>query len=205
MNRTLLLPLLVLACANPQQQPRLAEVEQLRADIARPDRYPIRQGLQIDGDRVKQALLSFASAQRGLLDARFAAELRALPTTSAPASPEYGTVLEIRGDDLESQSMVESMTAEYVLDPNPERLAQRAMFMLLPIYMSRVGMTMANVSSWLGFFHVARPQVSSCGGDATHAVICIDYGGLDVLLVRLAVRGPAWVPELMSWQQRGRK
>src|SRR5262249_38811325 len=98
-----------------------------------------------------------------------------------------------------------SMGYEYVLDPSPEHLAMRSLFMLLPATSARaLGLTVSTVASWMGFLRIAKPSASACLREPARAAICIDYGGLDVFVVTLVAKGGRWVPEAIAWRQLGR-
>jgi hypothetical protein len=194
---------LAAGCGKAPSPPPTAEVEQLRAELAQPARFPVRNGLAIDLAPIQRAVGKLTVVDRAELATRFAADLRELPRTSPPAAPEYGPVADLRAVDLES--IGETMAQEYLLDPNPERLALRGVFMVLPLQMARsLGLPTRTVAAWLGFLRMARPLASHCGHDGTQVAICLDYGGLDVFVVTLAARGATWVPQEISWQQRGR-
>jgi len=199
------LPVLVLAlgCGKGFPETRSREVEQFRADLASPARFPIRHGLAIDVAAIQRALDHVAGAARAGLAARFADELRALPKRPSPAAPEFGPVVNLWAKDLAPIS--ETMANEYVLDPNPERLALRSVLMVLPTQIApSLGLADGRAAAWQGFLRMARPVACDCGHDDTEATICLDYGGLDVFVVTLATRGATWVPRAISWQERGR-
>jgi hypothetical protein len=78
--------------------------------------------------------------------------------------------------------------------------------MALPTQMARMlGATVSTIAGWMEFLRVAKPVASVCGRDDEHATVCLDYGSLDVFVVTLGTRGPTWVPQSITWLQRGRK
>jgi hypothetical protein len=151
---------------------------------------------------VKKSIDDFAATHHKLLEDQFEASLDALPDQAPPAAPEYGMVTELAGADFEGFADV--LRYEYVLDPNAERLALRTMSMTIPITATRsLGLNMSTTGTWLSLLHSAKPSALLCGRERTKVTVCLDYGGLDVFIVRFAPHGSSWAPEGIAWQQRG--
>lgn len=198
----ILVPIIALGCKPPGEPPS-REVELFRGELRLPERFPIRHGLDIDIVPVQQALDRLALIARADLGGRFAAELGALQRRRAPAAPEYGAVVDL--GEAEMAPFAETMANEYVLDPNPERLALRAVLATLPTQMARsLGLSTGQAAAWAAFLRLAKPAAFDCSAETGQPAVRLDYGGVDVFVVTFATRGAAWIPRTVSWQQRGR-
>lgn len=204
-RRALASLLLLSACQRDPSPPApLPEIEKLRTEFAQPQRYAVRHGLGVEVAPLKQALDQLAVAQRAAYSARFLTQLRALPAAQPPVAPAYGIVLRLEQDQL--APIVEAARYQFLTDPRVERVAMGGLFTVLPVELSRtLAMQTKDVAAWVTFLQLARPVISRCAPvEAEHATVCLDYGGLDIFVIKLGIENDAWVPRSVVWHQLGR-
>lgn len=203
-RRACLLAVLVACARSPGQsleRPELPEIAAFRAALADPAQHPLRKGLELDEARLKESVARFRDEHRELLARTFADSLAALPAGSVPADG-YGVVAETAAET--AAGLAESTGFVYALNPDATHLSRMAISMFAPVLAREADMSLASIGSWLGFFASAAPAVRRCEAAADRAVVCVDYGGLDVFVVSLASQGSAWAVRSVSWRQRGR-
>jgi hypothetical protein len=200
--RLVCIAMTLVACARPTAPPaELPEVAAFRAALADNGRHPLRKGLQLDQQAFAVAVARFRDEHRELLASRFRATLDALPAGTMPGA-DYGVVAETPPAD--AGSFAESTSFIYALDPDARHVARTAISMFIPVLARDAGMSVADIGTWIGFFASAAPALRRCESSAERVAVCLDYGGLDVLVVTLVPRGSGWGASSVSWRQRGR-
>src|SRR5262249_14330140 len=173
-SRVLIPLLILLACARERRA-----VEVFRGELAL---LPVRHGLAIDVPAIQRELDRLADTGRNDLATRFTDGLRLLPKRSVPAAPEVGPIVNLRAHGL--APIGDIMADEYLIDPDPGRLALERALLVLPTQISAsIGLAARHAAAWESFLRMARPVACDCGHDDREATICLDYGGLDVFVV----------------------
>ncbi|MEZ4449056.1 MAG: hypothetical protein R3B09_06190 [Nannocystaceae bacterium] len=196
MVRPLLAFVLLLGCApaggHADDDPLLA----WRRRLADPAAYAIRDGLRIRDDALMAAIAEAREEHRDRLAQRWDADLRGLPTATAPAEPEYRLVATLQG----LPGIHEAEAASQLADRGLRGTLRRSLAMVLPITMStELGMPTADVGRWLAFFSLAEPEYTRCGGDDS---LCVSYGGLDVFVFTMTRFDGVTVVQSIQWMQR---
>jgi hypothetical protein len=189
------------AYAEPDPDGKIAEVEAFRQELADPARYTVRRGRSLSTGPLKQALDRFAVGHQRLLADHFTASFAALPP-GTPPSAGYTDFVDVRARD--QPELAEVARYQYTIDPVPGHLALRTMAVVLPVTMARtLRLSSAEVSEWISFLFMAKPDIRACGAGPTMRTVCVDYGGLDVFIVTFVPRDPVWVLDRLIWRHRG--
>lgn len=185
-------------------------IESFRRDLADPAKYDVRSGGQLQRDALQAAITEFAAANRALLDERFDASVEALEEGAPPSAPELALRLEVEDPRaLEAAAVIAWLVQ--TLNPDVQSVARRTITTLLPSAAREQGFTTSELAMWLTFFATAEPTWRRCGGTGDVLVVCADYGGLDIFVVRLehtlepvpefpGARS-AWAPRALQWWQ----
>jgi hypothetical protein len=177
-----------------------APLTQFQRDLADPAKYPIRKGMEIDEGAFRTAIAQAKDKHTGEVQRRFDASIAALPSGNVPSTSTHDERASLElPDDPDGR---EFGTMFWAIDADVERLVRRTASMYLSIAMTQAGFSMEKVSVWLAFFHTASPVTTRCEQSADSLAVCLDYGGMDVLVVDLVPHGHAWVCRRLRWMQQ---
>jgi hypothetical protein len=177
-----------------------AMLDEARRELADPERSPVRSGMAIDEEALRQALLRLRAEHGTQLAVAYEASIAALPEGQLPA-PERFT--EVATFEVPSDPAARDAEAlNWVLDQDVRATAQRVFGTYLTLMMHHhLGMATPQIGVWMAFLHAAKPQIERCGGAASSSfMLCVDYG-VDVFVLEMARHEPAWVPTRLRWMQ----
>jgi hypothetical protein len=195
----LLVPLLLAPPAWPKSVQE--EIDAFRSSLADPARFPLRHGLQLDIDALRQAIDRFALAHADALDAVFQKALADLPVRQPPTAPAY-TERATASPELVATAAAVGHFA-YTFRPEPESVTKSSVGTVLPVLMSTsLGMPTSEISGWIGFFQAAKPSLGLCGRTEQRVSLCMDYGGQDVFVLDLERDQGVWAPAGLAWWQK---
>ncbi len=172
-----------------------------RRQLADSTIYPVRDGLRIDVDKLRSALLEGRRAHRDEVRAAVQASVTALADGEPPSERDYRVLATFEHEVELVVREVEGTQA--ALAANVVDSAQRFAMQYLVLAMSEdQGMDTATVGQWMLFFNVAEPAVRRCGSTETTMTVCLDYGSLDILVVDMIADDGLWLPRRLQWLQR---
>jgi hypothetical protein len=195
--------LLAWQCAGRGSQADLSPLEKFRAGLADPARYDLRSGMDIDNEAFRNAIEDFGRENKGTLRKIFEESIEKLPAGKPPEPSEYGKVVTLDVDESQ-QGTLEALKLQWVLFPDIEKLVLGGINYLFPgAAMEQKFMTPPQIGVWLLFLHAAEPQQRLCGREEDQIIVCADYGGQDIFVVKLQPLEYAWVLDSVTWWQRG--
>lgn len=178
-------------------------IERFREDLADPARFPVRDGLMIDTELLKDAIRGFADEHRALLRERLAASEAALVPGAQPAEPAYERLG--AASDAAVVDFGPMVALLEVLDPDIPGVVRRTLSVAVPsILIEELSAPPDVIGLWLGYLSTARPTWRACGRTERRLTVCADYGGLDVFVVELVRSESLWTPAAVAWWQRRR-
>lgn len=177
-----------------------AMLDEARRGLADPERSPLRNGMELDQDALRQALLRLRSEHGAQLAVAYEASIGALPEDEPPA-PERFT--EVAAFEIPTEPAArEAEALNWVLDEDVRMTVQRVLATYLTLMMHHdVGMTNVQLGMWMAFLRAAKPEIERCGGTgSTSFAVCVDYG-VDVFVIDMTRHEPAWIPTRLRWMQ----
>lgn len=177
-----------------------AMLDEARRDLANPERSPLRDGMEIDEEALRQALLRLRAEHGAQLATAYEASIAALPEDEPPAPGRFTEVAAFLVPNEPAARDAEALS--WVLDEDVHATVQRVLGTYLTLMMHRdVGMTTTQLGVWMAFLRAAKPELERCGGTAsTRVAVCVDYG-VDVFVIDLERYEPAWVATRLRWMQ----
>lgn len=177
-----------------------AMLDEARRDLADPERMPLRRGMQIDHEGLRQALLRLRDQHGAQLAAAYQADIEALPEREPPAAERFAEVAQFVLPDEPAAREAEAVN--WLLDADVHATVQRALGTYVTIMMHRdLGLTTGDIGIWMAFLRAAKPELRRCGGTTSAGlVLCLDYGA-DVFVLDLLRNEPAWVVTRLRWMQ----
>jgi hypothetical protein len=198
-----LAPLPVWQCAGRCAQKDLSPVDTFRASLADPASHDLRKGMDIDNEVFKTAIEDFGRENSGMLRKLFEESIGALPDGQLPEPSEYTKVMALDADEG-GQGVLEGLKLQWVLFPDIDKVVLSGINYIFPgAAISQKSMTPAQIGAWLFFLHAAMPQKKLCGREEDQIIVCADYGGQDVFVVKLQPLEYAWVLDTVTWWHRG--
>lgn len=176
-------------------------MDEWRRTLADPDKYPVRSGMKINPEAMRRAMLDGRDLHREAIEKAITASAAALPEGKAPGEARYDVLgtFDIAGE--QGPREVEGIQAALAADVSVT--AQQFASRYLPILMRQdMGMDTAEIGMWLAFLNTARPGVTRCEQSERALTLCLDYGGLDVLVVDNERVEELWVPVRVQWLHR---
>lgn len=175
-----------------------AHFDEARRELADPERTPLREGMRIDQEALRQALLRLRSQHGAQLAVTYAAGIEALREGERPVAERFE---EVAAFVLPAEPAARDVEAiNWLFDADVRATAQRVLSTYLTLMMVHdVGMTTADIGVWMAFLRAAEPELYRCGGDA-ELVLCLDYGD-DVFVLDVERQEPAWVVTRLQWMQ----
>jgi len=186
--------------AGPPAANARALLDEARRGLADPERAPLRQGMRIDQEALRQALLRLREQHGAQVAGAYEASIEALPQGELPAATRFEQVAAF---ELPSEPAARDVEAiNWLFDADVRATAQRSLGMYVTMMMHRdLGMTTADIGVWMAFLHAAKPELRRCGGTASEGlVLCLDYGD-DVFVLDVQRQAPAWVVTRLRWMQ----
>jgi hypothetical protein len=179
-----------------------AMLDEARRELADPERTPLRRGLVLDAEGLRQALVRLRAEHGPQVAAAYQAGIDALPEGALPSAEGFGEVARFTLPDDPAARDVEAVN--WLFDPDVRATVRRVLGTYLTLMMVHdMGMTTADVGVWMAFFHAAEPALRRCGGSSgAGLVLCLDYGS-DVFVLDMERKGPAWVVTQLRWMQAG--
>lgn len=177
-----------------------ALLDEARRELADPVRTPLRQGMQIDQEALRQALVRLRSQHGPQVAAAYGAGIEALPQGEPPAA---GRFVEVASFELPNEPASRDVEAvSWLFDADVDMTVRRVLATYLTLMMHHdVGMTTAEIGVWMAFLRAAEPELRRCGGgEGTGLVLCLDYG-VDVFVLDMERHEPAWVVTRLRWMQ----
>lgn len=200
-NWILVLALVTLPAAECIADDLQDEIDAFRTALADPHQFPVRQGMKLEVDSLKSAMDQFTATHAKPLRERFESGVAKLKDASTPAAPEFRQVLAM--EDQMVAVAASSARFAYLFHPDLEVICRMALSSSLPVAMSRVlGMATSDIGSWLGFLSAAKPVLHGCGKAGQDLTVCVDYGGVDIFVLRFSDDGTMWAPSAITWWQR---
>jgi hypothetical protein len=177
-----------------------AMLDEARRELADPERSPLRSGMAIDEEALRQALLQLRAEHGAQLAVAYEASIAALPEDEPPAPERFTQVAAFEVPNEPAARDAEALN--WVLDEDVRGTVRRVLGTYLTLMMHHdVGMTTAQLGVWMAFLHAAKPEIERCGGTgSTSFAVCVDYG-VDVFVIDMARHEPAWVPTRLRWMQ----
>jgi hypothetical protein len=186
--------------AGPPPANARAMLDEARRELADPDRMPLRQGMQIDQEGLRQALIRLRSQHGAQVAVAYQAEIDALPAGDPPAAERF---VEVAAFVLPEEPAARDVEAiNWLLDEDVRATTQRVLGTYVTLLMHRdVGMTTADIGIWMAFLRAAKPELRRCGEPGgTRLALCLDYGD-DVFVLDVERQEPAWVVTRLRWMQ----
>jgi hypothetical protein len=186
--------------AGPPPANARAFLDEARRELADPERMPLRRGMQIDHEGLRQALLRLRSQHGAQVAVAYEAEIEALPAGEPPAAERF---VEVAVFVLPAEPAARDVEAiNWLLDEDVRATVQRELGTYLTLMMHHdVGMTTADIGVWMAFLRAAKPELRRCGGAGGKGlVLCLDYGD-DVFVLDVERYEPAWVVTRLQWMQ----
>ena len=198
----LALSVVLLGCGKDETPgPNARPMDEWRRKLADPEAYSVRSGKKIDSEAMRRAMLEGRDQHREAIEKAIAASVEALPEGTPPTEARYEVLgtFDIAGE--QGPREVEGIQAALVADVSDT--AKQFASRYLPIVMTQdLGMPGADVGMWVAFFGMAEPKVTKCAQAETELTLCLDYGGLDVLVIDSERVEELWVPVRVQWLQR---
>lgn len=177
-----------------------ALLDEARRELADPERAPLRQGMRIDAEALRRAMVRLRSQHGAQVAEAYEAELAALPTGEPPAAGRFEEVAHFALPEDPAVRDVEAIN--WLFDADVRATVQRVLGTYLTLMMHRdVGMTTADIGIWMAFLRAAEPELRRCSEAVGTAVtLCLDYGA-DVFVLDVERRAPARVVTRLRWMQ----
>lgn len=186
--------------AGPPAANARALLDEARRELADPERAPLRQGMRIDSEALRQAMVRLRSQYGAQVAGAYEAELASLPAGEPPVAGRFEEVASFALPEDPAARDVEAIN--WLFDVDVRATVQRVLGTYLTLMMHRdVGMTTADIGIWMAFLRAAEPELRRCSAAVGTAVtLCLDYGS-DVFVLDVERREPAWVVTRLRWMQ----
>ncbi|MCA9656005.1 MAG: hypothetical protein H6712_02010 [Myxococcales bacterium] len=199
----------LLACGGGEPAPAAAgpdpraALDRERRALTDPEVYPLRDGLEIDEEALRQTVLRLRTEHGPQVAVAYAASIDALPTRERPRT---GFRLIADQPLPDEPAMREAEAINWLFDADVHQTAMRALMTHLTIVMhQRLGLTPAKIGVWMAFLRAAEPTLTRCGeGPEGGVSLCVDYGA-DVFELDLRPRDPGWIVQRLRWWQKPRR
>lgn len=207
MRRALVLACMLAGACGSEPEPQApggagprAALDKERRALADPEVYPLRAGMRIDDEALRQTLLRLRTEHGPQVAVAYAASIEALPAREPPAEPAFTEVVDHPLPDQPALRDAEALN--WLFDADVHQTVQRAMATHLTLVMvQRLGMPTAEVGKWMLLLRAAEPTLSRCGEVEGGTVVCLDYGA-DVFVLELSQRDPGWIVQRLRWWQQ---
>ncbi|MEX1367544.1 MAG: hypothetical protein AB1Z98_30730 [Nannocystaceae bacterium] len=197
------------ACRGPASEPgpeaagladaRAALDEQRRA-LVDSQQYPLRQGMTIDEEALRQTLLRMRAEHGPLVAVAYRASIDALPVGQPPGPPEFHEVAAFELPD--EPAMREAEALNWLFDADVEQTARRLLSTYLTLVMhQQLELSPKDIGVWMAYLRAAEPTLRRCDETPERVTLCVDYGD-DVFVLELSSRKPGWIARRFRWLQR---
>ncbi len=177
-----------------------ALLDEARRELANHERTPLREGMKIDDEGLRQAMVRLRAQHGAQVAGAYAAEIEALPAGELPAAPRFQEVAAFTISAEPAAREVEALN--WLFDADVQQTVSRVLGTYVTLMMVRdLGMASVEVGIWMAFLRAAKPELRRCGGDGnTQWMLCLDYGR-DVFVFEVEREGPAWIVTRLRWMQ----
>lgn len=177
-----------------------AMLDEARRELTDPDRVPLRQGMKIDQEQLRQALVRLRQQHGTQVAEAYGAGIEGLPVGALPAAPRFVEVAAFALPDEPAAREVEALN--WMFDADVHQTVQRVLGTYLTLMMHRdLEMAPMDIGIWMAFLRAAKPELRRCGGaEDAGRLLCLDYGS-DVFVLDVAREEPAWVVTRLRWMQ----
>jgi hypothetical protein len=175
-------------------------LDEARRDLADPERSPLRHGMKIDQEALRQDVLRLRDQHGAQVAGAYQAGIEALPEREPPAAERFAEVATFVLPDDPAARDAESVN--WLFDADVHATVQRALGTYVTLMMHHdLGLRMEDIGIWMSFLRAAKPELRRCGGTVDGGlVLCLDYGA-DVFVLDLQREAPAWVVTRLRWMQ----